>query len=206
MVAYDLSHLTQQESQEVLGPVQDDEALFLYALIRVTKIRRVLEIGGLGGYSARNFCAAVGHRGIVYTVDLNPVPTIAANHRTIQKDARLLTRVDLDHAPLGLVFFDCHDYEAQFGLFHQLLSECIITDDTFFALHDTNTHPTKNVPWAYPVPDGWVHQPVERRMANDFKRMGYDVLVLGTAPNLHDPELPYRHGLTVVSKFKVLQI
>lgn len=43
-------------------------------------------------------------------------------------------------------------------------------------------------------------------MANDFKRMGFDVLVLGTAPNFHDPELPYRHGLTIVSKFKVLQI
>jgi predicted O-methyltransferase YrrM len=86
MVAYDLSHLTQQESQEVLGPVQDDEALFLYALIRVTKIRRVLEIGGLGGYSARNFCVAVGNHGIVYTVDLNPVPRLP---RTTEQSKRM---------------------------------------------------------------------------------------------------------------------
>jgi hypothetical protein len=34
MVAYDLSHLTQAEDQRVIGPIQDDEALFVYALVR----------------------------------------------------------------------------------------------------------------------------------------------------------------------------
>jgi predicted O-methyltransferase YrrM len=206
MVAYDLSHLTQQQSQDVLGPIQDDEALFLFALIRVTRIKRVLEIGGLGGYSAKNFCAAVGSRGVVYTVDLEAVPKMAVNHRTIQKDARLLTRTDLDQEPLGLVFFDCHDYSAQLDLYHRLQSEGIITDRTLLALHDTNTHPTKLVPWAYPMPDGWVHQPVERRLVNDFKQMGYDLLVLGTDAKLHDQELPYRHGLAIASRFKALEV
>ena len=33
MVNYDLTHLTQPENQNVSGPIQDDEALFLYSII-----------------------------------------------------------------------------------------------------------------------------------------------------------------------------
>ena len=33
MVNYDLAHLTQPENQNVSGPIQDDEALFLYSII-----------------------------------------------------------------------------------------------------------------------------------------------------------------------------
>ncbi len=71
---YDLSHLTQRPNQAVSGPIQDDEALFLFALIRVMLVRRVLEIGGLSGYSATNFTKAVGPLGVVYTIDIRPVP------------------------------------------------------------------------------------------------------------------------------------
>ena len=58
MVNYDLTHLTQNENQRVLGPIQDDEALFLYSIIRGCRLERILEIGGLNGYSARNFLKA----------------------------------------------------------------------------------------------------------------------------------------------------
>jgi hypothetical protein len=77
---------------------------------------------------------------------------------------------------------------------------------TIIAMHDTNLHPTQTVHWAYPVGEGWVQQNCERRMANDFKRMDYDVLVLGTDMKVHGPDLPFRHGLTIVSKFKQLAV
>jgi hypothetical protein len=174
----------------------------LFALIRVMRLRRILEIGGLGGYSAANFAP----RGIVYFVDLIQVPTVADNHRTIQKDARLLTPDDVGNAPLDLLFLDCHDYVIQFDVFHRLRNEGVVTDKTIIAMHDTNLHPTQTVHWAYPVGEGWVHQNCERRMANDFKRMDYDVLVLGTDMKVHGPDLPFRHGLTIVSKFKQLAV
>lgn len=47
---YDLSHLTQPDHQRVMTPIQDDEALFLYALCRVTQARLVVEFGGGEGY------------------------------------------------------------------------------------------------------------------------------------------------------------
>jgi predicted O-methyltransferase YrrM len=71
MVTYALGHLTQADDQKVGGPIQDDEALLLFSMIRVMRLKRVIEFGGLGGYSARNFLEAVGRDGIVYTVDLN---------------------------------------------------------------------------------------------------------------------------------------
>lgn len=49
MVAYSLSHLTQADDQRVGGPIQDDEALVLFALIRAMRLKRILEVGGLGG-------------------------------------------------------------------------------------------------------------------------------------------------------------
>lgn len=59
MVKYDLSHLTQDDNQHVWGPIQDDEALFLYSIIRASRLKRIFEIGGLSGYSAQNFLNAV---------------------------------------------------------------------------------------------------------------------------------------------------
>ena len=87
MVEYNLSHLTQPSDQQAGGPIQDDEALLLFALIRVMRMRRVLEIGGLRGYSARNFIEAVGNGGKVYTVETGSLEPIAPNHIVLAKNA-----------------------------------------------------------------------------------------------------------------------
>src|ERR1700742_4836 len=108
MVNYPLSHLVQPPQQDVWGPIQDDEALFLFAMIRTMCMKRILEIGGLQGYSATNFLVAAGEGARVYTVDLNPVRTVGPGHVTIQKDAALIAPEDVENKPLDLVFFDCH--------------------------------------------------------------------------------------------------
>jgi predicted O-methyltransferase YrrM len=74
MTSYDLSHLTQPQKQNVVGPIQDDEALFLYSLIRTMRLKRILEIGGDVGYSATNFLKAIGGNGIVYIVEAHSLP------------------------------------------------------------------------------------------------------------------------------------
>jgi hypothetical protein len=139
-------------------------------------------------------------------VDLRKVPSVAPSHVIIQKDAKLLNAEDLDKTPLDLIFFDCHDYAAQFGLFNRLRQQGVLTDDTVLAFHDTNLHPTQTVPWAYSVEGGWVHQKVERRMVNELRQGGFDAFVLGTAMETHGPHLPFRHGLTIMRKFKPLKV
>lgn len=205
MVSYDLSHLNQADDEAVLGPVQDTEALFLYSIVRGMRMRRVLEIGGLSGYSAKNFLAALPADGVVYTVDIAPVPRVSFNHRVIVKDARTLDAADVDDEELDMIFFDCHEYDVQMTLFDRLASRGIITDSTVLALHDTNVHPFKSVPWAYEIGDGgWVHQRAERDMVNELVRRGYHAFNLHTPIDRHDETMPYRHGVTIAQKFRPL--
>jgi len=204
MVQYDLRHLTQQNDQRVLGPIQDDEALFLYALIKSMRLQRILEIGGLNGYSSTNFLAAVtGHGGVVYTVDINPVPQKAANHIVLLKNAVHLTPRDLGNEPLDLVFFDCHDM-VQMDVYKVLEEHGLITDRTILALHDTNLHYAPWNVWGEYVAeeDGYAHQPVERQMVNMFKDMGYDCFALHTTKEKHSDTFPFRHGITLCQKFR----
>lgn len=196
-MTYDLDHLTQPPSQEVCGPIQDDEALLLFAVCRVCCAKRIAEFGGQSGYSARNFLAAV--RGFpdaaVYTVDPAAVPQLGPEHRLVVKIARDVTSEDFDRRPLDLVFFDCHDYHQQLAAFHRLADSGIITRATMLALHDTGTHPALFVPWAYSGDSGYIHQPAERALANAFQDLGYECV------SFHAPEPPpplrYRHGLTL---------
>lgn len=207
MVNYDLSHLTQPEHQNVSGPIQDDEALFLYSIIRGCRLERILEIGGLSGYSAKNFLQAVSfsQNGIVYTCDLNPVPILAENHKVIIKNALDLTIHELDNKPLDLIFFDCHDM-IQMDIYHNFVNNNIINDNTILALHDTNLHypPFQHCGVYIERENGFAHQPVERYMVNIFKNLGYDIFGISTNHSKHNQDFPVRHGITVCKKFKTL--
>ena len=211
---YDLSHLVQPADQNIGGPIQDDEALVLYGLVRTMRLKRVLEIGGLSGYSARNFLAALSWDTdtAVYTVDLDKVQSQATNHFTIQKDVGLLEPRDVHDKPLDLVFFDAHVYDAQMEMFLRLRRFGLITDETVIALHDTGLHPRRSAPWSYPVADtdgqhGWVHQDVERRMVNALRRdFGYDAICFHTDVRRNDARLPFRHGVTVMKKYVELKV
>jgi hypothetical protein len=207
MVHYDLSHLIQPENQNVSGPIQDDEALFLYSIIRGCRLERILEIGGLSGYSAKNFLQALSfsNKGILYTCDLNPVPILAENHKTIIKNALDLTINELDNKPLDLIFFDCHDM-VQMDIYYKFVSNNIINDNTILALHDTNLHysPYHHCGNYIEMDNGYAHQPVERTMVNLFKNLGYDIFSISTDHTKHSQEFPVRHGITVCKKFKQL--
>ena len=194
---YDLSHLVQDPSQAVFGPIQDDEALLLFAVCRVSCARRIAEFGGESGYSARNFLAAIGHapQGRVYTVDINPVPLLSPAHRFIHKPAKEVTAEDFDHRPLDLVFFDCHDYPQQLLAFQTLSRAGIITRATYIALHDTGTHPVKLLPWSFRGDEGYIHQPAERELVNHLRELGYECLSFHAPQPL--PPLQFRHGLTL---------
>lgn len=207
MVKYDLTHLTQPENQNVSGPIQDDEALFLYSIIRGCRLERILEIGGLSGYSAKNFLQALSYKkdGILYTCDLNPVPVLADNHKVIIKNALDLIKTDLDDKPLDLVFFDCHDM-IQMDIYYKFVNNNIINNNTILALHDTNLHypPHQHCGLFIEKENGYAHQPVERNMVNIFKQLGYDIFGISTDQSKHSKDFPVRHGITICKKFKTL--
>jgi len=154
---YRLSHLVAPEEQKQWGPMQDDEMLFLYSFIRVTRSARILELGGLKGDSARNFLQATEGlvNSSVYTVEKRKVQQQGPRHVTIQKDATLLTAADVQNAPLDLILLDCHHYDATMGTLRALDRASLIPNTTL-ALHDTGLHGTR------------MHQIVERIVVNEL--------------------------------------
>lgn len=202
---FDLSHLTQKENEAVGGPIQDSEALLLYALIKVTLARRVVEVGGLNGYSAKNFLQAVGQEGTVFTIDIRPVAKIAPNHFIIKGAAGLIDPNEFGTEPVDLVFFDCHAFPQQLKLLEKMEGAGLVDENTILAMHDTNPHPNKTCKHAYENTKGeWIHQKAERDMVNTLQKKGWQALCLHTLPGRHSKKLPFRHGLTLMKKFSTL--
>lgn len=195
---YDLSHLTHVDDN-VGGPIQDDEALLMYAVIRCMRLKTVIEIGGLAGYSATNFLAAVGATGHVTTIDIQHVPQLADNHRVVVCPVGELDPAQL--SPCDFVFFDCHDYDGQVAFFDRAVRARIIGAQTIIALHDTGLHPTAVFPWAYKIVGGWVHQPAERRLVNYLRSLGYCSFCAHA-----DDKVPHRHGLTLMQRPLTLEV
>lgn len=215
MSAYDLSHLTGPPDQWVLGQIQDDEALFLYSVIRGKRIKTVLEIGSFEGYSARNFLAAVGEQGNVYSVDIIKLEPLASNHYFIHKNAKDLAAHDLHHNTMELVFFDCHDYDIAIQVFDKLCDDRIIDENTLIALHDTNYHHSSSSPcanWGKKLKDAqgnivaYGHAMDEKRMANTLVDRGYQAFSLHTTADKHDASFPQRHGLTILSRWRKIPV
>ena len=137
---------------------------------------------------------------ILYTCDINPVPKLADNHVVITKNALELTKNDLDNQTLDLIFFDCHDM-VQMDIYKNFVDDNIINDNTIIALH----YPPYNL-WGKYIKeeDGYAHQPVERQMVNIFKTLGYDIFSISTDSTKHNDNFPFRHGITICRKFKML--
>jgi hypothetical protein len=197
---YNLEHLTQEPSQMVLGPIQDDEALVLFSIIKTCVFKRIVEIGGLRGYSAKNFLESVGTDGTVYTIDITNLTPISPNHITIIKSVDRVVKDDIKDR-VDMVFFDCHDYNSSLSFFNNMVECGIIDNDTILVLHDTNLHYQKTTSNSFYNGVGWIHQPDERDLSNHFFDIGYQVIDLGTKPESHNESFPYRHGLTICKKF-----
>jgi predicted O-methyltransferase YrrM len=163
--APDLAHLTFY-TEEILGPVQRDEALLLHALIRVVRPRTVVEIGFLRGLSSFNFLRALDADAHIYSFDVEPRCSDIARER-FGHDPRLafrlrsqteITLADIDGRVADFVFLDAsHDLTMNIKTFERLLS--IMAPNAILAVHDTGTIPRGFIPpdhWWHRVPEIWV--------------------------------------------------
>ena len=66
---YDLSHLN-QESQFIFGPIQDDEALLLYGLVKTIRPKVIVEFGFSHGVSSWNFLQALDQDSKLFSYDI----------------------------------------------------------------------------------------------------------------------------------------
>ena len=213
-LASDLQHIwtargVDYPRQRVTGPMQADEMLLLFGLVRTSSVARVLEIGGFKGDSAYNFLQALKCKvggsvtPMVVTVDLSPIKPIRQHivaHRTLRKNAINLTMDDVEGQPVDAILLDCHAFYASQHILANVFEHGLLSSNGFVILHDTGLHATQRYGWALHnhEPAGWVHQPVERLIAQwlqavdcSFQRISAhdDARVLGP-----------RHGLTIMQR------
>jgi hypothetical protein len=163
------------------GPVQREEALFLYALLRVVRPRTVVEIGFLNGRSAHNFLRALDADGRLYSFDIDDECADRA-HRLFGHDPRFtfrirsqtdLTRDDIDGREADFIFLDgSHELTSNQAAFERL--RMLMSPTAILAVHDTGSVPRGLFPPSDPllnIEKGWVGdeyegQPGERAFVN----------------------------------------
>ena len=150
--APDISHLT-FASEVANGPVQREEALFLYSLLRVVRPRTAVEIGFLRGRSAHNFLCALDTDGRLYSFDIDENCAERARELSAH-DPRFtfrirsqteLTREDIDGREADFVFLDAsHEFDLNRATFRRLLP--LLAPTAILAVHDTGTVPRHFLP------------------------------------------------------------
>jgi predicted O-methyltransferase YrrM len=161
--APDISHLT-IFSEVADGPVQREEALLLYGLLRVVRPRTVIEIGFYKGDSALNFLCALDADARLYSFDIHGAERARDSFghdprftfRTRSQDE--LTREDIDDREADFVFLDAsHELGLNQRTFSRLLP--LMAPDAILAVHDTGTVPRQFLPpdhYFFASTVGWI--------------------------------------------------
>ncbi|CAE7241890.1 lig-1 [Symbiodinium sp. CCMP2592] len=143
---YELLHL-ERDNKPRLGPVQDDEALLLYSLVRALRPRTIVEFGTSNGFSALNWMHAIAEDpdARVFSYDILPYPAARAledsDPRFLfhQKSQADFEPADVDGRPIDVAFFDAgHLIEYSLKAFERLRPA--LAPNALVAVHDTGLH------------------------------------------------------------------
>ncbi len=220
---YDISHL-KAFTELANGPIQSDEALFLYSLVRVMRPKVIVEFGFFNGNSANNFLKALPKDSMLYSFDCEK--TCEEKAREI-KDSRFkfvlkrqqdLTLSDIDGHTIDLLFIDAsHDCDLNIILFEKV--KMMLSPNAIVAIHDTGTWnksllTTEHSEWKRHINNieqseprahvnaiEFAHQPDERRFTNYLK------VLYPEFQQIHFHTLnTTRHGLTILQRYRTLSL
>ena len=212
-LAPDVSHLAFYEEEDASGPIQRDEALFLYGAIRVIRPKTVVEVGFLRGQSAFNFLRAMDDDAVLYSFDIDPLAepaarTIFANDQRLRFTLKSQDKIgaeDVDNRSIDFVLLDAsHDLAMNRETFTRI--EPLLAPGAILAVHDTGAWSREGVklsPGAVKYteqnPGNWLpsghfaHRPDEREFVNWIRE---------TRPHyaqIHfHAESTLRHGVTLL--------
>lgn len=222
-MAYNLDHLKDYPELDI-GPIQRDEALLLYSMIRVLRPRVVVEFGFMEGHSAGNFLSALAPEAVLYSFDSDPACAARAASlrdprlRFVGKRQEDFLPADIDGRPVDFLFLDAaHEARANWTLFERCLP--CLAERAVVAVHDTGLWNKALIPpdWGLGLRhvklmegrdpsarlDGtrFAHQPEERRFVNRLLELRPDFHQL----HLHSMNT-VRHGLTLLQRSSPLEV
>lgn len=207
----DLGHLRFFKEEAACGPIQQEEALLLFALVRVLRPRVVVEFGFHRGHSALNFLLALPPDGELHSYDISEGAAQmasqlfagAARFHYHHKPQESFLPADVGGREIDLVLLDAaHDLDLNVATFEKL-RPCL-APRAILAVHDTGTwwrahmrH--EHLAWAADRPHGWLSAEEyapwdeERRFVNWLRETHPDLSQL----HLHSYRA-LRHGLTLL--------
>jgi len=178
--AIGMSHLLSYRENDAIGPLQRDEAIALFGIIRTLRPRVVVEFGFFHGHSAFNFLQALSADARLYSYDIDADSIKRAKTEFgfdrrfsfIGKSQTDFHPEDIDSQEIDFVFFDAaHELDLNIetfnGVVHHLAAEAMIAiHDTglwhrkhFAPIHETFT---REHPGVWQDGDLYAHQPGER--------------------------------------------
>lgn len=136
---YNLSHL-HQPTLYYAGPLQNDEALLLFAIITVATPKTLVEFGFYAGDSARNALHAMAPDARLYSYD--PYDAYGNGKKYMDADKRFkfyqrpgeqFTPADIDNRPIDMVFIDAnHDPRSSMAFFKAITRKSSPRDFTLY--------------------------------------------------------------------------
>jgi predicted O-methyltransferase YrrM len=140
---YDLSHLTQNK-MIVVGPIQDDEALFLYGLIKTTRPKTLLECGMFHGYSTVNILKAIDKDARLFTFDIeiynkNSPAFNDKRFKFINKSQSKFEQSDVENKTIDFIYLDNgHYFDVNVEFWKKVVGS--MSENAIMVIHDTGLH------------------------------------------------------------------
>jgi predicted O-methyltransferase YrrM len=217
---YNLNYLNQYYTNEYAsGPIQRDEAIFMFGLLKMIRPNVCLEFGFLRGHSAYTILNAIADDAALYSIDNDRYANDVAgkyvkkykNFKFINKNQDEISQVDFDNKKIDFVLFDA-SHELKFNIASYKIIQPSLSKNAFIVIHDTGLwnkklmrnnryNELKNIDYKE-VEGNIAHQINERRFANWIitEKPEYGILHFHTLNII-------RHGLTVISnQNKILSI
>lgn len=212
---YDLSHL--KDYKELCsGPIQSDEALFLYSLVKVLRPKVIVEFGFYLGHSAINFLRAMPENCKLYSFDHWVKSKQVASQikddrfKFIFKNQQDFFSEDIDNNLIDIIFIDAsHKCEINIKMFNKIKNS--LNENALILIHDTGSwnidylgEQIKNIPSPghyFLNKKEYLHQPDERWFVNYLRRHypKFNQIHLHSLNTL-------RHGLTILQRNDFLQL
>lgn len=139
----DYSHLLSFSDVQV-GPVQRDEALLLFGLVRALGPQTIVEFGFQNGHSALNFLLAASGGCQVFSYDIDPRSEDVAkrcfghfkNFHFLRKSQSEFSAADIGGRRIDFCFIDAsHDLALNLRTFELIQPQ--LADSAVIAIHDT---------------------------------------------------------------------
>lgn len=203
-----------------ISPIQKDEAIFLFGLLKVVRPKTVVEFGFNYGHSSYLILNAIDKHARLYSFDILDESAAIANKyfknkypnfKFIKKSQSEFSFDMCGNTPIDFVFFDAsHDLDINKETFERIKSH--LSENVYIAIHDTGLwnqdllteKHKKLLPKIHykTLDSGIAHQVDERKFVNWILQNNPDLNVL----HFHTLHC-IRHGITIISnQQKMLEV